>query len=103
MTIHFIGAGPGSADLLTLRAKKIISESHICMYAGSLVSKEILRFCKSSVKKINTSHMHLDEIINEFLDADKENLDVARLHSGDLSIWSALGEQIRRLKKLNIL
>ena len=102
MTIHIIGAGPGSADLLTLRAKKIISESDICMYAGSLVSKEILRFCKSSVKKINTSHMHLDEIINEFLDADKENLDVARLHSGDLSIWSALGEQIRRLKEKKI-
>ena len=102
MTIHFIGAGPGSADLLTLRAKKIISETDICMYAGSLVSKEILTFCKSSAKIINTSYMHLDEIINEYLEADKENLNVARLHSGDLSIWSALGEQIRKLKEKNI-
>ncbi len=102
MTVHFIGVGPGSEDLLTIRGKKLINESPICMYAGSLVSKKILDFCPKNVVKKNTAYMDLDKIFYEFKKAEKKKLNVSRLHSGDLSIWSAVGEQIRLLKKEKI-
>ena len=102
MTIHFIGAGPGDPELITLKAYKIISNSPVCLYAGSLIPKEILNHCPKNAKLVDTSKMNLDAIVKEFKLASKENLDVARLHSGDLSIWSALGEQTRRLKEENI-
>ena len=102
MTIHFIGVGPGSADLLTLRGMKFIKQSPICLYAGSLISKKILDFCPKNVVKKNTAYMNLDKIFHEFKKAEKKKLDVSRLHSGDLSIWSAIGEQVRLLKKEKI-
>ena len=102
MTVHFIGAGPGAADLITIRGQKIISECPICLYAGSLIPEEILAFCPSNATIINTALLDLDSIINECVKASKAGLDVARLHSGDLSIWSAMGEQIRKLKEVNI-
>ena len=102
MTIHFIGVGPGSADLLTIRGMKFIKQSPICLYAGSLVSKKILDFCPKNVVKKNTAYMDLEKIFDEFKKAEKKKLDVSRLHSGDLSIWSAIGEQIRLLKKEKI-
>ncbi len=102
MTIHFIGVGPGSEDLLTIRGKKLINESPICMYAGSLVSKKILDFCPKNAVKKNTAYMDLDKIFYEFKKAEKKKLNISRLHSGDLSIWSAIGEQIRLLKKEKI-
>ena len=102
MTIHFIGAGPGDPDLMTLKGYKIISKCPVCLYAGSLISQEILRYCPQNAKLIDTSHMNLDSILEEFKLASKNNLDVARLHSGDLSIWSAMAEQIRRLKEEKI-
>lgn len=102
MTIHFIGAGPGDPDLMTLKGYKIISKCPVCLYAGSLIPKEILSHCPQNAKLIDTSHMNLDSILAEFKIASKNNLDVARLHSGDLSIWSAMGEQIRRLKEEKI-
>ena len=102
MTVHFIGVGPGSEDLLTLRGKALIKKSPICMYAGSLVSKKILTFCPKNVIKKNTAYMDLDKIFYEFKQAEKKKLDISRLHSGDLSIWSAIGEQIRLLKKENM-
>ena len=102
MTIHFIGVGPGSADLLTIRGQKLIKKSPICLYAGSLVSKKILDYCPKNVIKKNTAYMDLDKIFDEFKKAEKKKLDVSRLHSGDLSIWSAIGEQIRLLKKEKI-
>ena len=98
MTVHFVGAGPGAADLLTLRGRDIIAASPVCLYAGSLVPKEILAHCPKGARIINTAPMDLDQIISEIKRADAAGLDVARLHSGDLSIWSAMGEQIRRLK-----
>ena len=102
MTIHFIGVGPGSADLLTIRGQRFIKKSPICLYAGSLVSKKILDYCPKNVIKKNTAYMDLDKIMNEFKKAENKKLDVSRLHSGDLSIWSAMGEQIRLLKKERI-
>ena len=102
MTIHFIGAGPGDPELITLKAHKIISKSPICLYAGSLIPNKILEYCPQNVKLVDTSKMDLDSILTEFKLANQKQLDVARLHSGDLSIWSALGEQTRLLKKENI-
>jgi len=102
MTVHFIGAGPGAADLLTLRGRDLIANSPVCLYAGSLVPAEILAHCASTARIVNTAPMDLDAIIAECQRAEDAGFDVARLHSGDLSIWSAMGEQIRRLKAADI-
>ena len=102
MTVHFIGAGPGAADLLTLRGRDIIASCRVCLYAGSLVPEAILAHCPSDARIINTAPMHLDDIIGEIEQAHAAGHDVARLHSGDLSVWSAMGEQVRRLKALGI-
>ncbi|MGP0057671.1 MAG: precorrin-4 C(11)-methyltransferase [Beijerinckiaceae bacterium] len=102
MTVHFIGAGPGAPDLLTLRGRDLIARCPVCLYAGSLVPKALLAHCPPHARIIDTAPMSLDEIIDECRKADAEGQDVARLHSGDLSIWSALGEQIRRLEALGI-
>lgn len=102
MTVYFIGAGPGAPDLLTLRGRDLINRAHVCLYAGSLVPKEILAHCPKDARIIDTAPLSLDDIISEMEKATKLGLDVARLHSGDLSIWSAVGEQMRRLDALNI-
>ncbi len=102
MTIHFIGAGPGAADLLTLRGRDIIAACPVCLYAGSLVPEEILGHCPEGAEIINTASMDLDAIIAAFQTAHQAGHDVARLHSGDLSVWSAMGEQMRRLRALDI-
>jgi precorrin-4/cobalt-precorrin-4 C11-methyltransferase len=102
MTVHFIGAGPGAADLLTLRGRDLIAASPVCLYAGSLVPEGVLAHCPPGARIINTAPLSLDEIIAEIQAADAQKLDVARLHSGDLSIWSAMGEQLRRLRGLGI-
>ena len=99
MTVHFIGVGPGAEDLLTIRGKKLINKSPICMYAGSLISKKILNFCPKDAVIKNTAYMNLEQILSEFKKAEKKKLDISRLHSGDLSIWSAMGEQIRILER----
>lgn len=102
MTVHFIGAGPGAADLLTLRGRDIIAACPVCLYAGSLVPEEILSHCPVGAKIINTAAMDLDAIIAELHAAHSAGHDVARLQSGDLSVWSAMGEQMRRLRELAI-
>lgn len=98
MTVHFIGAGPGAPDLLTLRGRDIIAACPVCLYAGSLVPEAILAHCPPDAKVINTAPMDLDAIIGECRAAHDAGQDVARLHSGDLSVWSAMGEQMRRLR-----
>ena len=98
MTVHFIGAGPGAADLLTLRGRDIIASCPVCLYAGSLVPEEILAHCPAEARIVNTAPMDLEAIIAECRRAHEAGQDVARLHSGDLSVWSAMGEQIRRLR-----
>jgi len=102
MTVHFIGAGPGAPDLITLRGRDLIASCPVCLYAGSLINTEILKHCPPGARVIDTAPMSLDEITAEFERAYAADEDVARLHSGDLSVWSALGEQIRRLEALDI-
>lgn len=102
MTVHFIGAGPGAADLLTLRGRDLIAASPVCLYAGSLVPEAVLAHCPVNAKILNTAPMSLDDIIDEIAAAHAAGLDVARLHSGDLSVWSAMGEQLRRLRARGI-
>ena len=102
MTVHFIGAGPGAPDLLTLRGRDIIATAPVCLYAGSLVPQEILGHCSPGTRIINTAPLDLDAIIAECRAAHAAGQDVARLHSGDLSVWSAMGEQLRRLRAENI-
>ena len=102
MTVHFIGAGPGAADLLTLRGRDIIARCPVCLYAGSLVPRGVLAHCPQGARIVDTAPLSLDEIIAEMKSAHDAGLDVARLHSGDLSIWSAVGEQMRRLDALGL-
>jgi precorrin-4/cobalt-precorrin-4 C11-methyltransferase len=102
MSVHFIGAGPGAADLLTLRGRDLIQKSQVCLYAGSLVPKEVLAHAPQGARIIDSAEMNLDEIIAVIAAAHEEGLDVARIHSGDLSIWSTMAEQIRRLTQLGI-
>jgi precorrin-4/cobalt-precorrin-4 C11-methyltransferase len=102
VTVHFIGAGPGAPDLITVRGRDLIAACPVCLYAGSLVPKALLEYCPPGARIIDTAPMSLDEIVAEFKRATGEGQDVARLHSGDLSIWSALGEQLRQLEALGI-
>ncbi|AOW92694.1 precorrin-4 C(11)-methyltransferase [Rhodococcus sp. WMMA185] len=97
MTVYFIGAGPGAADLVTVRAQQIIATSPVCLYAGSLVPQELLAQCPDGARVVDTARLNLDEIVALMLDADAAGHDVARLHSGDPSIFSAVAEQARRL------
>jgi precorrin-4/cobalt-precorrin-4 C11-methyltransferase len=97
MTVHFIGAGPGAADLITVRGRDLIARCPVCLYAGSIVPRELLAHCPAGARIVDTAPMTLDGIEAEFVNAHAAGLDVARLHSGDLSIYSALAEQVRRL------
>lgn len=99
MTVHFIGAGPGAADLITVRGRDLIGKCPVCLFAGSIVSPELLQYCPPGARIVDTAPLSLDEIEAEFLRAAQAGGDVARLHSGDLSVWSAVAEQIRRLEK----
>ena len=102
MTVHFIGAGPGAADLITLRGRDLIARCPVCLYAGSIVPRALLAHCPPGARMIDTAPLSLDEIEAEFTTAHAAGFDVARLHSGDLSIYSALTEQLRRLRRRGI-
>ena len=102
MTVHFVGAGPGAADLLTLRGRDRLAACPVCLYAGSIVPAEMLAHCPDGARLVDTAPLSLDQIVAEFQAAHAEGHDVARLHSGDLSIYSAVNEQIRRLEALGI-
>ncbi len=102
MTVHFIGAGPGAADLITVRGRDLLARCPVCLYAGSIVPKELLDYCPDNAKLVDTAPLSLDEIEAEYAAAYREGKDVARLHSGDLSVWSAVAEQIRRLEARGI-
>ncbi|WP_238123269.1 MULTISPECIES: precorrin-4 C(11)-methyltransferase [unclassified Xanthobacter] len=102
MTVHFIGAGPGAPDLLTLRGRDLIAACPVCLYAGSLVPEAVLAHCPPGARIVNTAPLSLDDIMAEIGRAHGAGQDVARLHSGDLSVWSAMGEQLRRLEALGI-
>jgi len=102
MTVHFIGAGPGAADLITVRGRDLIARCPVCLFAGSIIPRELLTHCPPGARIVDTAPMSLDEIEAEFKTAHAAGQDVARLHSGDLSIWSAVAEQTRRLDRLGI-
>ena len=102
MTVHFIGAGPGAADLITVRGQTLIQNAPVVLYAGSLVPVEIIELAPQGARVIDTAPMNLDEIIAEMETAHGQGLDVARVHSGDPALYGAIGEQMRRLDKLGI-
>jgi precorrin-4/cobalt-precorrin-4 C11-methyltransferase len=102
MTVHFIGAGPGAADLITVRGLKLIQKCPVCLYAGSLVPEDIVKAAPEGARVVDTAPLHLDEIIAEIEQAHQQGYDVSRVHSGDPSIYGATAEQMRRLDALNI-
>ncbi|WP_242910594.1 precorrin-4 C(11)-methyltransferase [Actinomadura terrae] len=102
MTVWFIGAGPGAADLITLRGQRTIANSPVCLYAGALVPDELLELCPPGAHLVNTAELTLDQILAELEAAHAADLDVARLHSGDPSVFSAMAEQMRRLDAAGI-
>ncbi|BBX92189.1 precorrin-4 C(11)-methyltransferase [Mycolicibacterium boenickei] len=102
MTVYFIGAGPGAADLITVRGAKLLGSCPVCLYAGSIMPDDLLALCPPDAKVVDTGPLNLDQIIDELVAADRAGVDVARLHSGDPSIYSALAEQCRRLDELGI-
>ena len=102
MTVYFIGAGPGAADLITVRGQRLLNRCQVCLYAGSIMPRDLLECCPADARIVDTGPLTLDQIIDELVAADAAGLDVARLHSGDPSIYSALAEQCRRLDELGI-
>jgi precorrin-4/cobalt-precorrin-4 C11-methyltransferase len=102
MTVHFIGAGPGAPDLITVRGRDLIARCPVCLYAGSIVSKALLDYCPAGARIVDTAPLSLDEIEAEFVAAHEAGLDVVRLQSGDLAVFSALAEQLRRLERRGI-
>jgi precorrin-4/cobalt-precorrin-4 C11-methyltransferase len=102
MTVHFIGAGPGAADLITVRGRDLIAACPVCLYAGSLIPRALLAYCPKDARIVDTAPMDLDRLEAEFCAADAAGHDIARLHSGDLSIYSAMAEQLRRLRRKGI-
>jgi precorrin-4/cobalt-precorrin-4 C11-methyltransferase len=99
MTVHFIGAGPGAADLITIRGRDLLARCPVCLYAGSIVPAALLAYCPPGARLIDTAPLTLDDIEAQYIAAHTEGHDVARLHSGDLSLYSAVAEQIRRLQR----
>ena len=102
MTVYFIGAGPGAADLITVRGQRLLQRCEVCLYAGSIMPDELLALCPPGARIVDTGPLTLDEIVAEIAAADADGRDVARLHSGDPSLYSAVAEQSRRLDALCI-
>lgn len=102
MTVYFIGAGPGAADLITVRGQRLLQTCPVCLYAGSIMPDDLLALCPADAKVVDTGPLTLEQIITELDEAHAAGHDVARLHSGDPSLYSALAEQCRRLDALGI-
>ena len=102
MTVYFIGAGPGAADLITVRGQRLLQRCPVCLYAGSIMPQDLLALCPPEATVVDTGPLTLDQIVDELTAADAAGHDVARLHSGDPSIYSAIAEQCRRLDALGI-
>ncbi len=102
MTVHFIGAGPGAPDLITVRGLNLIREAGVILYAGSLVPEAVLAEAKPEARVVDTAPLALEEIITEIETADAVGHNIARVHSGDPSLYGAIAEQMRRLDELGI-
>jgi precorrin-4/cobalt-precorrin-4 C11-methyltransferase len=102
VTVHFVGAGPGADDLITVRAQRLLSECSVCLYAGSLVPAEVLAHCPPGARLVDTADLTLDQITAAMVEADAAGLDVVRLCSGDPAVFSAVAEQARRLDRAGI-
>ncbi|OBJ12481.1 precorrin-4 C(11)-methyltransferase [Mycobacterium colombiense] len=102
MTVYFIGAGPGAADLITVRGQRLLQNCRVCLYAGSIMPDDLLALCPPDAKVVDTGPLTLEQIVAELSEAHAAGLDVARLHSGDPSLYSALAEQCRRLDSLGV-
>jgi precorrin-4/cobalt-precorrin-4 C11-methyltransferase len=102
MTVHFIGAGPGDPDLITVKGQRLIAQCPVCLYAGSLVPEAVVAGAPEGARVIDTAPLHLDQIIEEIAAAHARGQDVARVHSGDPSLYGAIAEQVRRLRALDI-
>lgn len=102
MTVYFIGAGPGDPDLITVKGRKLIERCPVCLYAGSLVPQAVIACAPANATVIDTSALHLDQIIAHMATAHAAGQDVARVHSGDPGIYGAIAEQMRRLDELGI-
>lgn len=102
MTVYFIGAGPGAADLITVRGQRLLQQCPVCLYAGSIMPDDLLSLCRPDARIIDTGPLTLEQIIAEIAAAHAAGHDVARLHSGDPSLYSAVAEQCRRLDELGI-
>ncbi len=102
MTVYFIGAGPGAADLITVRGQRLLESCHVCLYAGSIMPRDLLAHCPPDATIVDTGPLTLEQIVTEIANAHAAGHDVARLHSGDPSLYSALAEQCRRLDALGI-
>jgi len=102
VTVYFIGAGPGAADLITVRGQRLLQRCEVCLYAGSIMPDDLLALCPADARIVDTGPLTLEEIVAEIAAADADGRDVARLHSGDPSLYSAVAEQSRRLDALGI-
>jgi precorrin-4/cobalt-precorrin-4 C11-methyltransferase len=102
VTVHFVGAGPGAADLITVRAQRLLAQCPVCLYAGSLIPAEVLAHCPPDARMIDTADLTLEEIVAAMAEADAAGLDVVRLCSGDPAVFSAIAEQARRLDRAGI-
>ncbi|MGW1225301.1 precorrin-4 C(11)-methyltransferase [Streptomyces sp. NPDC001515] len=102
MTVYFIGAGPGAADLITVRGARVLASCRVCLYAGSLVPRELLAECPDGARLVDTAGLDIEQITAELTAAHRAGHDVARLHSGDPSVFSAVNEQMRRLDEAGI-
>jgi len=102
VTVYFIGAGPGAADLITIRGQRLLQRCQVCLYAGSIMPDDLLTYCPTGTRIVDTGPLTLDQIIDEIVAADAAGHDVARLHSGDPGLYSAIAEQSRRLNALGI-
>ncbi len=102
MTVFFIGAGPGAADLITVRGQRLLQRCAVCLYAGSIIPTDLLEFCPPDARIVDTGPLTLEDIVGELAAAHAAGHDVARLHSGDPSVYSAVAEQRRLLDELGI-
>jgi precorrin-4/cobalt-precorrin-4 C11-methyltransferase len=97
MTVHFIGAGPGAADLITVRGRDLLASCGVCLYPGSMTPTDLLAYCPPEARRVDTAGLSLDAIVEHLVTAHRAGHDVARLVSGDPSLYSAVAETVRRL------